>query len=279
MKKKSFLIAAIITLVGTAANAQFSSSSPGGSSPQYNNALVGVTDHLLFNSQNGVINWGGSTAGDLFFRKLSTQGNITNYLTHMVIKSNGNVGIGNITSTSMTIDQKLVVRDGNILVQGTGNFDANNEDAILYMGDQNNYIKARYGTGVILGAWGNANAMYITQNGIGIGAAPPDNVYKLAVCGKIRATEIKVEAPWCDFVFEDSYKLRPLKEVENFINENGHLPEIPSAAEVEKNGVDVGMMESRLLLKVEELTLYMIDLNKKVETLEAENKALKASQK
>ncbi|MEM0996945.1 MAG: hypothetical protein AAGN35_07695 [Bacteroidota bacterium] len=67
---------------------------------------------------------------------------------------------------------------------------------------------------------------------------------------------------WSDFVFEDDYALRSLAEVEAFIEENGHLPDIPSAEEVEENGVSLGDMDARLLQKVEELTLYLIELEK-----------------
>jgi hypothetical protein len=91
------------------------------------------------------------------------------------------------------------------------------------------------------------------------------NSYMLSVNGKVRATEVKVYTNWADFVFEPSYRLRPLSEVESFIKANRHLPEIPSAKEVEANGVDIGETQSKLLQKIEELTLYLIEQNKKLE--------------
>jgi hypothetical protein len=75
---------------------------------------------------------------------------------------------------------------------------------------------------------------------------------------------------WPDYVFEDSYNLLELSEVEQFINKNKHLPGIPSASEVEANGIDIGDMQSKLLLKIEELTLYIIKLEKRI--LEIEGK-------
>ncbi|MGL4630889.1 MAG: hypothetical protein ACRCVT_06750, partial [Leadbetterella sp.] len=100
---------------------------------------------------------------------------------------------------------------------------------------------------------------------IGIPVNLPSSDYKLAVAGNIIAEKIKVKnkSSWPDFVFEKSYKLQPLEEVEQYIQANKHLPEIPSAAEVAKEGQDVGEMNRLLLKKVEELTLYLIELEKK----------------
>ncbi|TCC97701.1 hypothetical protein [Pedobacter hiemivivus] len=109
----------------------------------------------------------------------------------------------------------------------------------------------------------NIPRMTIAANGnIGIGTADP-KAYKLAVNGKIRAQEIKVEAsPWPDYVFTKSYYLPSLQETEKYIKEKGHLPGIPSAAEVKANGIDLGEMNAKLLQKIEELTLHLIEKDK-----------------
>ncbi len=105
------------------------------------------------------------------------------------------------------------------------------------------------------------------QGDVGIGTNDPKG-YKLAVAGKIRTTEVKVEPlPWFDYVFEPSYKLPDLKETEKFIKENKHLPEIPSDKEVQANGLELGKMNSLLLKKVEEITLYLIEIKKENELL------------
>ena len=122
---------------------------------------------------------------------------------------------------------------------------------------------------------GAVNAIYITSAGnIGLGTATP--TVKLAVNGagtfngKIKCTEIEVlTAAWPDFVFNSNYNLRPLSEVEAFINLNKHLPDVPSEATVMANGANLGEMSATLLQKVEELTLYMIQLQKENESLKA----------
>jgi hypothetical protein len=84
-------------------------------------------------------------------------------------------------------------------------------------------------------------------------------------CRKIFVNNWSIEAP--DYVFAPEYNLRPLADVETYIKQNNHLPEVPSAAEIKKNGVEIQEMNMTLLKKVEELTLYTIELNKKIEQL------------
>ena len=102
---------------------------------------------------------------------------------------------------------------------------------------------------------------------VGIGTTNP--TYTLTVNGTIRAKEIIVDTGWSDFVFEDNYRLRPLREVEQFISANKHLPGIPTEAEVKEKGVTLGNISSKLLQKIEELTLYLIDLKKENNSLKA----------
>jgi hypothetical protein len=102
-----------------------------------------------------------------------------------------------------------------------------------------------------------------TNGNIGIGTGNPPSMYKLAVEGTIGARKVKVQqGTWSDFVFHNDYKLPSLYEVESFVKQNKHLPGLPSEAEVLKDGLDVGEMNKLLLQKVEELTLYIIDLKK-----------------
>lgn len=88
--------------------------------------------------------------------------------------------------------------------------------------------------------------------------------------GLLRAREIKVDDfVWADYVFDEDYILMPLSEVEAFIKEHGHLPNVKSANQLEKEGLNLGDANRMLMEKVEELTLYMIELEKKVKALEA----------
>lgn len=111
---------------------------------------------------------------------------------------------------------------------------------------------------------------------LNVGTENANPEYQFQVKGKIRSEEIKVEtANWPDYVFAKDYKLPSLKETEQHIKEQGHLPGIPSAAEVNEHGINLGDMNAKLLKKIEELTLLLIQQNKRIETLETEHKSKK----
>jgi hypothetical protein len=156
------------------------------------------------------------------------------------------------------------------------------EDSWLTFHDLNNYWYSlgidRSNGGVLSLNYGGgltSTQFVMDINGnVGIGTGNPGG-WKLAVNGFIRAKEIKVETGWADFVFDKGYDLPNLEEVEAHIKEKGHLKDIPSAEEVAQNGIHLGEMNSKLLQKIEELTLYMIEFNKVVQKLQEENKELK----
>jgi len=120
-----------------------------------------------------------------------------------------------------------------------------------------------------------AKSDLVVKGSVSIGT-PTSQGYKLAVNGTIRAKEIKVEsANWPDYVFGENYDLRSLSEVEQFVKANKHLPGIPDQEQVEKEGVNLGEMNRKLLEKVEELTLHLIDEQKARLAMEKEIAALK----
>lgn len=112
-------------------------------------------------------------------------------------------------------------------------------------------------------------ALNPVNGNVGIGIASAQE--KLAVNGKIRAREVKVEPGsnnWPDYVFEEGYKPLSLAEISTFVKQHKHLPEVPSAKEVEQNGLELGEMNKILLKKVEELTLHLIEKEKQLNALE-----------
>jgi hypothetical protein len=120
----------------------------------------------------------------------------------------------------------------------------------------------------LLGTNTATNNLHYFSGNVGI-KTPTPREYELAVNGKIRAKEVKVEtANWPDYVFKPDYQLNTLPELEAYIKANGHLPDVPAAAEVENEGVALGEMNKILLKKIEELTLLLIEQNKKLEMLE-----------
>ncbi|MBK8703672.1 MAG: hypothetical protein IPN33_08585 [Saprospiraceae bacterium] len=129
--------------------------------------------------------------------------------------------------------------------------------------------------------------MSITQGGkVGIGINNPDQMpgnYLLYVAQGIMTEKVKVAlrstGDWADYVFADGYQLRSLEEVEQFVKENKHLPGVPSAEEVHQSGIDVAAMDAKLLEKIEELTLYMIELKKENQALRQEVEEIRKMQK
>ena len=203
--------------------------------------------------------------------------------TGFTLDKNGKIGIGTSNPEAKlevlktgTIGSKwnpsasyLKLTDGNYSLIADGNEIYTNHSLHLGCGDGQSIIFRK------VNSTGYSNLMIIKSDGnVGIGTTNP-GTYKLAVEGKIGAHEIVVTTEgWADFVFEDDYNLMPIKEVENFIEENGHLPDVPNAEQVKEEGVSLGEMDKILLQKIEELTLYVIELKKENEELNQKVEAI-----
>ncbi|RBL94004.1 hypothetical protein DF182_16115 [Chitinophaga flava] len=123
-------------------------------------------------------------------------------------------------------------------------------------------------------------SLFLNPNGGGVGIGVHDTKgYRLAVAGSMIAERVVVKnyQNWPDFVFAKNYQLPSLQEVEAYVNTHQHLPGIPSAAAVKEKGIDLEEMNSKLLQKVEELTLYLIQLDKENKELKAEVKAIRSA--
>lgn len=140
----------------------------------------------------------------------------------------------------------------------------------------NGQISSYSTNNLLLQTSGTTRIAVLNTNGfVGIGTANPTSM--LTVKGKIEAEEIEVKNVAADFVFESNYKLKSLAEVEAFIKQNNHLPGVAPASETSQ-GIELSKFNTLLLQKVEELTLYTIELNKQVETLKAKISESKASE-
>ena len=210
---------------------------------------------------------GGPTTGSSLFRVQRGSN------TAMHVRWDGNVGIG-----TPSPDEALVVN---------GKISFNYPDNNSYSGMYRNGIKTEYYNGItsvssnVIHEFTGASitVMSLTQGGyVGIGTASPTE--KLSVDGNILAKKVRVSidaSDWPDYVFENSYQLMGIGELENYIKQNHHLPGVHSAKQIEREGLDLGSMDALLLKKVEELTLYLIQESKEKEELKEENIALKAT--
>lgn len=176
----------------------------------------------------------------------------------------GRVIIGNITTT----DNKLHIHsDANLNSSIMLSTTSPNNRAIIKFKNDNNQIHV--GSDNIMKF--AATSYSFTTGKVGIGCVNNMNDFALAVQGGVVSTKVSVLDidTWPDFVFGNNYKLMNLYELEQYINTNRHLPEVPSAEEVSASGIDLGEMNALLLQKVEELTLHIIELQKQIDELKA----------
>lgn len=213
-------------------------------------------------------------------------GNITNTLENrMRIESNGNVGIGTATPESIlqvgsyggAVDRYITVasQGGNTQRSGIKLRHFNTSYGYTVESDERIASEGFH----ILEHFANpagTSVLYIQKfsGNVGIGTTTPQS--KLAVNGRITCKEVEVSlVGFPDYVFAKDYRLMPLAEVSQYIAINGHLPNVPSACEVEENGLGLGELNKILLEKVEELTLHLIEKDQEVDALQSEMRQLR----
>ncbi|CAM1344758.1 hypothetical protein [Tenacibaculum amylolyticum] len=235
-----------------------------------------------------------TTSGIFFYPNGSTLGATMN------INKSGNIGIGtsnpvnkNESSAIPTVlHVKKTSASGDVEVaRFEGGNDNDNTAAVVRVNHSNDrglYLKGgrrngnrSFGEIGVISFLGDLKAPSIIMDdagNVGIGTAIPDS--ELAVNGTIHTKEVRVDLiGWPDYVFTNDYKLPTLQEVEKHIKEKGHLENIPSAKEVEENGVKLGEMNKKLLEKVEELTLYTIQQQKEINRLQKQEERLEKQEK
>ncbi|MCX6303543.1 MAG: hypothetical protein NT040_01105 [Bacteroidetes bacterium] len=208
----------------------------------------------------------------------SVAGNLSGTLTGVDAHFTGNVGIGTTAPVG-----KLDVHDAasnNTTLFITPNNVSIEDSSTLFMSEGADGQTGMYwlydGVGNQMELWGQyfgskygPHLLVNRDNGnVSLGGTFASG-YKLSVGGKVICTELRVNAiaDWPDYVFKKDYKLMPLAQLGSFIDENGHLPNIPKAADVAKSGLEVGEMQRRMMEKIEELSLYIIGQQKQIDEL------------
>jgi hypothetical protein len=175
--------------------------------------------------------------------------------------TSGNVGIGTVGDAP----QKFTVRQLGIGITQEGGLGG--AQVGFYASAVGAYVQTHNNFDLLFSTNNGITQMIIQKvtGNVGIGTGNP--TYKLSVNGNIRAKEVVVETAWADYVFDADYQLSSLSEVEKYIKANKHLPNIPAAEEIQKNGLRTAELQTKMMSKIEELTLYVIELEKKIEAL------------
>ena len=224
---------------------------------QFINDLEGGCIQIVGDASKGIIK-NSKINKALEINTTNSLGAVNNY--QLYLAQSGSVGIGTSSPNSKLHINSASGETGlRVQVNGSSKFIVNSNGSVT-IGSTSS---------------GPANGLYVSGS-VGIGTTSVNN-YKLAIAGKMIAEEVvvKLQANWPDYVFGENYDLKSLREVEQYINDHKHLPNVPSAKEIEEKGISIGEMNSILLEKIEELTLYIIELKKDNNELKSEINLIK----
>jgi hypothetical protein len=232
------------------------------------NATSGTGTEVFYSGGAGYIQGYNRTAST--FVPMNIQGSSIGFSNTGIASTNpsmiilgGKVGIGN-TTPSAKLDVNGNVNTSSYMTSSLG----------FYMNITGDGINNNIGNGYLSFRTKNVdNRMIIDPNGnVGINTINTQG-YQFAVNGSAIATSmtVKLYANWPDYVFNSSYKLLPLQDLKTYIDQHQHLPEVPSEQEVTSNGLNLGEMNKLLTKKIEELTLYLIEIDKKEKEQQAIN--------
>lgn len=231
--------------------------------------------HPTLNLKQGTIN----NAANILYLDYDVENtmNITGDLSYI------EAGEDNLTNFTTGGEKRFIYYKGNLKSDFSGIINVqkpladieNATDKVLVTKE---YVKNEFTLDENLSPWNNTNGTNASQNStdinylngnVGIGTTNTQG-FKLGVNGNIAALDVKIDtyANWPDFVFKKSYDLPNLNDVEKYIDKNGHLENIPSAEKVKQDGFYLGEMNAKLLQKIEELTLYIINQEKRIKALE-----------
>ncbi|MBL4662249.1 MAG: hypothetical protein JKY22_01500 [Flavobacteriaceae bacterium] len=254
---KKLIILFVLSIICFQMNAQLGTWSLTGNSVGSSNYLGTTNNEDLVFKRNGVVS-GRIGVNNVSFGIYSFSSNTT---------GNYNIAVGfSAGSNNSSGSNNIYIGRGAFQSNATGSGNVIIGNNVTTLGNVSNHIYIADGDGAV--------AIEVNdESKVIIGGVSTPGDYRLYVVGGILTERVKVAlsatSDWADYVFEEDYVLRPLSELEKFIKEKKHLPGVPSAENLVKGGIDLGVMQAKQMEKIEELILYVIQLKKEIDELKS----------